>query len=85
MEFNSTPISAITVICALAALGLYESPLNPKWIPIFCGVFGGFLGVIMLFCLTDFPLDNIFSALEAGILSGLAAVGVHQVYKQAGK
>jgi len=85
MELNATQISAITAICALAALALHESRLNPKWIPVFCGTFGGVIGAVMLYVVADFPLNNIFSALEAGILSGLAAVGVHQVYKQAGK
>lgn len=76
-------IPAITVICFLVAEAVKATPLDNKWLPVICGFLGGLLGVAALFVAPDLvPAHDAFSALAIGIVSGFAATGVHQVYKQ---
>lgn len=77
-------VAAITAICFLAGLVVKATPFNnDKYIPIVCGVVGGVLGVVALYTgLPDFPATDPLTAVAVGIVSGLAATGVNQVYKQ---
>ena len=75
-------IPVITVICFLVAEGVKATPLDNKWLPIICGTFGAILGVVALFIMPDFPAKDYLTAIAIGIVSGLAATGAHQVYKQ---
>lgn len=75
-------VAAITVICFLAAEAVKLTPLDNKWLPVICGVLGGILGVVGQRVMSDFPADNILTAIAVGIVSGLAATGAHQIYKQ---
>lgn len=75
-------VAAITVICFLAAETVKLTPLDNKWLPVICGVLGGILGVVGQRVMPDFPADNILTAIAVGIVSGLAATGAHQIYKQ---
>ena len=75
-------IPVITVICFLIAEGLKATALDNKWLPVICGFFGGCLGVLALYIMPDFPATDLITALAIGIVSGLAATGVNQVYKQ---
>ena len=59
-------------------------PLDNKFIPIICGAVGGALGVIGAFVMPDFPANDLITALAVGIISGFAATGINQVYKQLG-
>ena len=47
-----------------------------------CGVLGGILGVVGLYWIPEYPAQDIITAIAVGIMSGLAATGVNQVYKQ---
>lgn len=79
-------VAAITVICYLVGLIVKASGLNDKYIPICCGVAGAALGVAGLYLgLPDFPAGDPVTALAVGIVSGLAATGANQVFKQLGK
>ena len=79
-------VAAITVICYLVGLIVKASGLNDKYIPICCGVAGAALGVAGLYLgLPDFPAHDPLTALAVGIVSGLAATGANQVFKQLGK
>lgn len=79
-------VAAITVICYLVGLIVKASGLNDKYIPICCGVAGAALGVAGLYLgLPDFPAGDPLTALAVGIVSGLAATGANQVFKQLGK
>lgn len=79
-------VAAITVICYLVGLIVKASGLNDKYIPICCGVAGAALGVAGLYLgLPDFPAADPVTALAVGIVSGLAATGANQVFKQLGK
>ena len=77
------PVGAITVICFLIGMTAKASPLNDKWIPIICGTSGGLLGVLWLVLgWPGYPGSEPITAAAIGIVSGLAATGTHQVYKQ---
>ena len=79
-----TGVAAITVICLLIGQGVKASGLDNKWIPIVCGVFGGVLGVAGMFIMPEFPATDYITAAAVGIVSGLAATGANQVFKQLG-
>ena len=82
MDFGIAGVAAITVICYLAAQGIKATPLDNKWLPVMCGVIGGVLGVVGMYIMPDFPAGDIITAIAVGIVSGLAATGANQVYKQ---
>ena len=85
MEFlGIVSVPVITVICFLAAEAVKATPLNEKWLPVICGCLGGILGVVAMFAMPEFPVHDILSAIAYGIVSGLAATGAHQVWKQLG-
>ena len=82
MNFGVAQISAITVICYLAASIVKSSPVNNKWIPAICGGLGGIISIVGFFIIPDYPAENLFAAISMGIVSGFAATGVNQAYKQ---
>ena len=82
MDFGITGVAAITVICYLAAQGAKATAINNKYIPVICGVLGGILGVAGMYVMDDFPAADPLTAVAVGIVSGLAATGINQVYKQ---
>ncbi len=83
MDFGIASVAAITVICYLAAQVVKATALDNKWLPVICGVLGGALGVVCLVLgVPDFPATDYITAVAVGIVSGLAATGVNQVYKQ---
>jgi len=75
-------IPVITIICFLVAEAVKATALDTKWLPIICGVCGGILGVVALKVMPEFPAVDVLTAIAIGIVSGLAATGAHQVYKQ---
>ena len=77
-----TAVATITVICYLVAEIVKITPLDNKWIPIVCGIFGSALGIVALFWMPDFPVQDVLSAAAVGIVSGLAATGANQIFKQ---
>lgn len=83
MEFGIASVAAITVICYLAAQVVKATALDNKWLPVICGVLGGALGVVCFALgIPDFPASDYVTAVAVGIVSGLAATGANQVYKQ---
>lgn len=75
-------VAAITVICFLAAEAAKAVKLDERFLPVICGVLGGMLGVVGMLCMSDFPANDVITAIAVGIVSGLAATGAHQIYKQ---
>lgn len=75
-------VAAITVICFLAAEIVKATPLDNKWLPVFCGCLGAALGAVAMYVMPEFPAHDILTAVAVGIVSGLGATGAHQVYKQ---
>ena len=80
--FGIVGVAAISVICYLIGMGVKVSPLDDKFIPIIVGVSGGILGVVGYFCMDSYPATDIITAIAVGIVSGLAATGANQIYKQ---
>lgn len=76
-------VPVITVIAFLAAECAKLTPMPNEWLPALCGVVGAILGVVALYVSpTIMPATDVLSAIAVGIVSGLAATGAHQVYKQ---
>lgn len=83
MEFGIASVAAITVICYLIAQVIKATPLDNKWLPGICGIVGATLGAACLALgVPDFPATDYITAVAVGIVSGLAATGANQVYKQ---
>lgn len=82
MDFGITGIAAITVLCFLAAQGAKATSIDNKWLPVICGGLGGVLGVVGMHIMPDFPAQDVITAAAVGVVSGFAATGVHQAYKQ---
>lgn len=77
-------IPAIATIAFLVAECVKQIPsVDKAWIPAICGVVGAILGVVALYTSPQLmPATDIISAIAIGIVSGLAATGTHQIFKQ---
>lgn len=75
-------IGSITVICYLIGQAIKTTGIDNKWIPIICGTSGLALGVVGMFVIPEFPANDYISAAAVGIVSGFAATGINQVFKQ---
>ena len=74
--------ASITAICFLVGIIVKASPLNDKWIPIIMGGVGAVLGIWAFLANVPEFANHILDAIARGIVSGLAATGIHQVFKQ---
>ena len=81
-DFGISTYVVITVICYLVCEGVKATNIKGNWLPVIAGAVGGVLGVVACFIVPEFPAHDILSALATGIVSGLAATGCNQVYKQ---
>ena len=72
------------MLCYLAGLGLKLAPwANDKMIPVVCGLAGAVLGLLWYFMgWGEYPASDPITAAAVGVVSGLAATGINQVYKQ---
>lgn len=84
MNVGIVSVAAITTISALIAQAVKATRLDNKWLPVICGMCGAVLGVVGMLTIPDFPAGDILGAIAVGIVSGLAATGSHQIYKQMG-
>ena len=83
ITFGIAGVAAISVICFLIGQGIKVSPIDSKFIPVICGIAGAILGAVaFLIGMPDFPAADIITAIAVGIVSGLAATGANQIYKQ---
>lgn len=82
MDFGIVGVAAITVICFLAAQAIKATALDNKWLPVICGSFGLILGIVGMYVMPDFPANDPITAAAVGVVSGLAATGANQIYKQ---
>lgn len=84
-----TTLGTVTAICALCyvvGLGCKAAKKVPdEWIPVTMAVVGGLLGAIGMNVMPDFPAHDYINAVAVGAMSGLAATGVNQMYKQMNK
>lgn len=87
MEVVSIP-AVVTVVYALIEVYkmAFKSEKAKRYIPIVAGVLGAVLSLVAFYvCPAIVPTDNVFFACVFGLFSGLSAVGINQVYKQATK
>ena len=75
-------VPVITVIVFLVVEAVKATPLDNKWMPVIAGACGGVLGVVAMFVMPEFTASDPLTAIAIGIVSGLAATGAHQIYKQ---
>lgn len=83
--FGMAGVAAISVITYLMAEIVKALPVDNKWIPAICGIIGAALGVAAMVTMPEFPASDPISAVAVGIVSGLAATGADQIYKQMNK
>ena len=81
-DWGIQAIPVITIIVFLIAEAVKATPLDNKWLPVICGATGGILGIVAMFLMPEFPAKDYLTAAAVGIVSGLAATGAHQIYKQ---
>lgn len=82
-EIVSFPV--IVVICYLVGFTCKKigNDALDKFIPSICGFVGAVLGVVIFLTIPDFiPASNWALAVAIGIVSGFAATGINQIYKQ---
>lgn len=86
MDFGIVSVGSITVIAYLIGQAVKNTSLENKWIPVICGTSGGILGIVGLFLsMPGFPASDVITAAAIGIVSGLAATGGNEVFKQLNK
>ena len=80
-------VAAITIICYLIGEILKAwKKFDDRKIPVIMGVSGAVLGIIAFFTAPSIiPTDNYIVAIAIGIVSGFAATGIDQIFKQASK
>lgn len=80
-------VGAITVICYLIGIACKNSiDVDDRKIPVAVGLAGAILGIVAYFTkMPEFRDFHILTAIAVGIVSGLAATGINQVWKQAQK
>lgn len=81
-SFGIVSVVPITALCYLVGLIIKASGLDDKWIPIICGFTGILLGIVGIVIMPDFPATDYITAAAIGAVSGFAATGIDQVYKQ---
>ena len=86
MEIVCVPI---IVLCCYMIGEIYKvifkkNTKKYKLIPILVAVFGGVLSVVIYYTAPSviFNVDNIYSALMIGIMSGFSSTGTNQIIKQ---
>lgn len=77
-----TAVPAITVICYLLGEAVKDSGLDNKYIPLTCGLGGLVLGIAAMYIMPSFPGTDLLTSAAIGVVSGLAATGVHQTIRQ---
>ena len=81
--FGIIGVGSVAVICYIIGMIAKASPINDKWIPVICGVSGAVLGLVAYFIsIPEFAGVDLYMAVAKGGVSGLAAVGANQIYKQ---
>lgn len=73
-------VIALVYLVGIAAKNI--EAIDDKWIPVICGVVGAPLGVLAWRVVPGFPASDYMTAIAVGIMSGLTATGVNQIFKQ---
>jgi hypothetical protein len=81
-DLGITSVAAVTVIVFLVCQAVKATKLDNKWLPVIAGASGAVLGVIGMMTMPGYPATDYLTAAAVGIVSGLAATGINQAYKQ---
>ena len=82
-DLGIVSVPVIVVLCLLIGKAWKTADhLDDKWIPCVCGTTGLVLGVVGRTVIDGFPATDPITAAAIGVVSGLAATGAHQIYKQ---
>ena len=76
---------AIVAMCYLVgyACKQFKNETLDRFIPAICGFVGAILGVAIFLTIPNFiPATNWAMAVAVGIVSGFAATGINQIWKQ---
>ena len=84
-ELGIIGYAAITAIAFFVGFVVKNLPLADKWIPVFTIATGAGLGIMCFFGGVEDFATNIVEAIARGVVSGSAATGIHQIYKQLGE
>lgn len=82
-SYGLASVASITIIVYLVGEAVKLLPfVKNEWIPVICGFVGAVMGVPAMRIMPDYPAQDYLTAVAVGAVSGFAATGVHQVYKQ---
>ena len=73
---------AITAIAFFVGYCIKQTPIKDCYIPVFTLATGAAMGILCFFGNVPDFAPNIVEAIARGIVSGAAATGIHQVWKQ---
>lgn len=80
---NYATVLPIVVICYLMGVVCVTVDKIPnKAIPCIVGCLGGIIAIPAMYMISNFPANDVITAISVGIMSGLTSTGVNQVYKQ---
>lgn len=84
-QFEVAPVMeiAITICIAVQVLkwrGVIKES-DKDYIPYICGFIGMVLGPIAMYAMPGFPAKDIIRAVAIGGVSGIASIGVYEVFK----
>lgn len=83
--FEVATVPVLVIICFGIGECVKPGKLDTKWIPTLMIPTGAILGFIAYHVMPDFPASDPITAVGVGVASGLAATGIHQIYKQSKK
>ena len=81
-DLGIASVAAITAICYVIGMALKAWGKVDKSIPCIMGALGMVLGAVGLYVMPDFPAADIITAIAVGAVSGWAATGINQIFKQ---
>lgn len=80
---NYAIIPVIVVICYMVISAIKTTNINNKWFPLISCALGAVLAVAMFYIVPDFVgSTTLTAAIISGAVSGLAATGTNQIFKQ---
>ena len=83
-ELGILGYAGITAIAFFVGFIIKQTKIDSKWIPVFTLATGAGLGIFCYFDMVPDFAPNVIEAIARGIVSGAAATGIHQIWKQLG-
>lgn len=84
-QFEVAPVMEIAIAICIAVQVLKWRGIikesDKEYIPYLCGFIGMVLGPVAMFAMPGFPAKDIIRAVAIGGVSGIASIGVYEVFK----